>query len=151
MIAKKDFLTIVTAFFIHSLTSFLMKKLTVLSAAFFSFNAWAHIDCLVGDYINAQGENIFSVTEQHHSGILINTKTGEQITLNMLKEKQISSLWKQMHWAARSAQGAECAADKKFKNVVCEISDTNVEPKFNHHSNIYLNEKGELMLVRQEN
>jgi hypothetical protein len=56
-----------------------------------------------------------------------------------------------MHWAARSAQGAECAADKKFKNVVCEISDTNVEAKFNHHSNIYLNEKGELMLVRQEN
>ncbi len=124
-----------------------MKKLIVLSAAFFSFNALAHIDCLVGDYTNAQGKKVFSVTEQHHSGILTNTQTGEQITLNVMKEKQILSLWKQMHWATRSAQDAECAADKKIKNVVCEISNADVEPKFNHSSNIYLNEMNELMLV----
>lgn len=64
-----------------------MKKLIVLSAAFFSFNALAHIDCLVGDYTNAQGKKVFSVTEQHHSGILTNTQTGEQITLNVMKRK----------------------------------------------------------------
>jgi len=124
-----------------------MKKLIALSAAFFSFHALAHIDCLVGDYTNVQGQKVFSVTEQHHSGILTNTRTGEQITLNMLKEKQILDLWKKMHWAARSAQDVECAADKKIKNVVCEISNTDVEPKFNHSSDIYLNEKNELMLV----
>ena len=127
-----------------------MKKLIVLSAAFFSFNALAHIDCLVGDYTNAQGKKVFSVTEQHHSGILTNTQTGEQITLNVMKEKQILSVWKRMQWSKESASDAECAADKAMKHIVCELSNADAEPKFNHSPNIYLNSKDELTLLRRK-
>ena len=124
-----------------------MKKLIALSVAFFSFNTFAHMDCLIGDYIDAHGEKVFSITGDRHSGMFTNTKTGGKTTLKMLNEKQILSLWKKMHWAAGSARDAECAADKKFKNVVCELSNTDAEPKFNHSSNIYLGEDNELVLV----
>lgn len=127
-----------------------MKKVIAASLVFVSFTTLAHMNCLVGNYVNAKGEKIFSLSAQHHSGVLSNLQTGEHITVFMMKEKQILSVWKRMQWSKESASDAECAADKAMKHIVCELSNADAEPKFNHSPNIYLNSKDELTLLRRK-
>ena len=127
-----------------------MKKVIAASLIFVSFTTLAHMNCLVGNYLNAKGEKIFSLSAQHHSGVLSNLQTGEHITVSMMKEKQILNVWKRMQWSKESASDAECAADKAMKHIVCELSNTDAEPKFNHNPNIYLNSKDELTLLRRK-
>ncbi|WP_316674040.1 hypothetical protein [uncultured Tolumonas sp.] len=127
-----------------------MKKVIAASLVFVSFTTLAHMNCLVGNYVNAKGEKIFSLSAQHHSGVLSNLQTGEHITVSMMKEKQILSVWKRMQWSKESASDAECAADKAMKHIVCELSNADAEPKFNHSPNIYLNSKDELTLLRRK-
>lgn len=127
-----------------------MKKVIAASLIFVSFTTLAHMNCLVGNYLNAKGEKIFSLSAQHHSGVLSNLQTGEHITVSMMKEKQILNVWKRMQWSKESASDAECAADKAMKHIVCELSNADAEPKFNHSPNIYLNSKDELTLLRRK-
>ncbi len=127
-----------------------MKKVIAASLVFVSFTTLAHMNCLVGNYVNAKGEKIFSLSAQHHSGVLSNLQTGEHITVSMMKEKQILNVWKRMQWSKESASDAECAADKAMKHIVCELSNADAEPKFNHSPNIYLNSKDELTLLRRK-
>ena len=127
-----------------------MKKVIAASLIFVSFTTLAHMNCLVGNYVNAKGEKIFSLSAQHHSGVLSNLQTGEHITVSMMKEKQILNVWKRMQWSKESASDAECAADKAMKHIVCELSNADAEPKFNHSPNIYLNSKDELTLLRRK-
>lgn len=127
-----------------------MKKVIAASLVFVSFTTLAHMNCLVGNYLNAKGEKIFSLSAQHHSGVLSNLQTGEHITVSMMKEKQILNVWKRMQWSKESASDAECAADKAMKHIVCELSNADAEPKFNHSPNIYLNSKDELTLLRRK-
>ncbi len=126
-----------------------MKKVIALSLAFISFNTLAHMDCLVGDYKNDQGKTEFTITGQHHEGTLT-TPTGEKITVAMMKDKQISQLWKQMHWDRKSADDAECASDTNKMHVVCELSNADAEPVFKHATNIYLKAGKELQLLKHE-
>jgi hypothetical protein len=128
----------------------IMKKVIAASLVFVSFTTLAHMNCLVGNYVNAKGEKIFSLSAQHHSGVLSNLQTGEHITVSMMKEKQILNVWKRMQWSKESASDAECAADKAMKHIVCELSNADAEPKFNHSPNIYLNSKDELTLLRRK-
>nr|WP_321271504.1 hypothetical protein [uncultured Tolumonas sp.] len=126
-----------------------MKKVIALSFALISFNTLAHMDCLVGNYKNDQGASEFTISGQHHEGTLT-TPTGEKITVAMMKDKQISQLWKQMHWDRKSAGDAECAADSNKTHVVCELSNADAEPAFKHATNIYLKAGKELQLLKRE-
>ena len=126
-----------------------MKKLLITALMFISFTSFAHMDCLVGSYQNDQGATEFTITGEHHEGTLT-TSTGEKITIAMMKEKQISQLWKQMHWERKSADDVECAADSNKMHVICELSNFDAEPAFKHATNIYLKAGKELQLLNHE-
>ena len=126
-----------------------MKKLLTTTLMLVSFTSFAHMDCLVGTYRNDQGTTEFTITGEHHEGTLT-TPTGEKITVAMMKDKQISQLWKQMHWDRKSANDAECAADSNRTHVICELSNVDAEPAFKHAINIYLKAGKELQLLNHE-
>lgn len=146
MLVTLDWLTIVAALFDQSFRDYYEKSYR---STRHSFHSLPRPQGIVQNYAR-KGEKIFSLSAQHHSGVLSNLQTGEHITVFMMKEKQILSVWKRMQWSKESASDAECAADKAMKHIVCELSNADAEPKFNHSPNIYLNSKDELTLLRRK-
>jgi hypothetical protein len=87
----------------------------------------AHTACLEGAYTHEFTKNpndiVWEVVQQAGHYRLIRVADKQSVDIYPLSKHERSEFWKQMLWAPESAKGAECAADKEKKNIICELSE----------------------------